>query len=88
MTSSPATTARKTFRLVFVFNIISGPSLLLQMEGLRNHNFIIPRPKQKNKGNFDEKARKSLTEHQLTSCPEPAGMSLRDDQLQEFRVEA
>jgi hypothetical protein len=23
-----------------------------------------------------------------TSCPEPAGMSLRDDQLQEFRVEA
>ena len=26
--------------------------------------------------------------HPLTSCPEPAGMSLRDDQLQEFRVEA
>ena len=31
---------------------------------------------------------KSLTEQPLTSCPEPAGMSLRDDQLQEFRVEA
>ena len=24
----------------------------------------------------------------LTSCPEPAGMSLRDDQMQEFRIEA
>ena len=24
------------------------------MEGLRNHNFIIPRPKKKNKGNMDE----------------------------------
>ena len=62
--------------------------MVLLMEGLRNHSFIIPRPRQKNKGNFDEKARKSLTEQPLTSCPEPAGMSLRDDQLQEFRVEA
>ena len=29
-----------------------------------------------------------LPAHPLPSCPEPAGMSLRDDQLQEFRVEA
>ena len=29
-----------------------------------------------------------LPAQSLTSCQEPAGMSLRDDQLQEFRVEA
>jgi hypothetical protein len=58
------------------------------MEGLRNHSFIIPRPKQKNKWKMPEMQRKSLTEQPPTSCPEPAGMSLRDDQLQEFRIEA
>ena len=35
---------------------ISIPFTLLLLEGLRNHNFIIPRPKQKNKGNMDENA--------------------------------
>jgi len=30
----------------------------------------------------------TLPAQPLPSCPEPAGMSLRDDQLQEFRVEA
>jgi len=35
--------------MVIAFSV---PALL--MEGLRNHNFIIPRPRQKNKGNMDE----------------------------------
>ena len=54
------------------------------MEGLRNHNFIIPRPRQIIKGNMDENdgnAKELLTEQPPTSCPEPAGMSLRDDMV-------
>ena len=64
------------------------PFALLPMEGLRNHSFIIPRPKQIIKRKMPEMQGESLTAHPLTSCPEPAGMSLRDDQLQEFRIEA
>ena len=30
--------------------------MVLLMEGLRNHIFIIPRPKKKSKGNINEKA--------------------------------
>jgi len=53
--------------------------MLLLMEGLRNHNFIIPRPRQIIKGNMDENdgnAKELLTEHPPTSCPEPAGQGV------------
>jgi hypothetical protein len=67
--------------------MLSGSFTMLLMEGLRNHNFIIPRPKQIIKREMPEKQGKTPS-FPPTSCPEPAGMSLRDDQLQEFRVEA
>jgi len=54
--------------MVIAFSV---PALL--MEGLRNHSFIIPRPKQIIKRETPEMQRKSLTEHPPTSCPEPAG---------------
>ena len=44
----------KRFLLIFVFDMGSGPFTLLLMEGLMNHNFIIPRPKQKNKREMPE----------------------------------
>ena len=34
--------------------------MLLLMEGLRNHNSIIPHLLRKNKGNFDEKSEKII----------------------------
>jgi hypothetical protein len=74
-----------------VFDIIQ-PFQGVAEERLRNHNFIIPRPKQKNKREMPEmqgkKPQHVLPAQSLTSCPEPVGMSLRDDQLQEFRIEA
>ena len=80
-------TAKTVFLLIFVFDIISGSVMVLLMEG-DELLFIISRPMPKNKREMPEMQRKSLTEHQPTSCPEPAGMSLRDDQLQDFRIEA
>jgi len=56
-----ATTAKKMFLLIFVFDIISGSFMVLLMEGLRNHSFIIPRPKKKTSG----KCRKIKGKHQL-----------------------
>ena len=56
-------------------------SLLLLMEGLRNLIFIIPRPRRKNKREMPEMQGKTPA-FPPTSCPEPAGMSLRDDMVQ------
>ena len=48
------------------------------MEGLRNHNFIIPHPKKKSKREMPENQGKTPS-HPLTSCTEPAGQSRKDE---------
>ena len=56
------------FRIRHTFS----PFTLLLMEGLRNHNFIIPRPMQKNKREMPGNQGKTPA-FPLTSCPESAG---------------
>jgi hypothetical protein len=48
------------------------------MEGLRNHSFIIPRPKQIIKREMPEKQGKTPS-FLLISCPEPAGQRRKDE---------
>ncbi len=58
------------------------------MEGIKESQLYYTTPQAKKQAGNAGNAKESLTEQPLPSCPEPAGMSLRDDQLQEFRVEA
>ena len=67
-----------------VFSTIDG-----EFEDLQDY-YTTPQPNNQaeNAGNAREEARNHRLAQPPTSCPEPAGVSLRDDQLQEFRVEA
>jgi hypothetical protein len=74
-------------RSIFVFDILTALSLLLLMEGLRNHNFIIPRPKKIIKRETPENQGKTPA-FPPTSCPEPPdrgrrrlGSALRKDSI-------
>ena len=55
--------------------------------GFEKSQFYYTTPQANNQAENAENQGKTLS-FPPTFCPEPAGMSLRDDQLQEFRIEA